>query len=472
MTDNSISVWHDWSSALPIFDFSNEAALTSTNSDIIGKLITGRIPKTEFRRNFQRCAFRSSQTLGQEWAGVDYKDTVFVDASFSECILGDNSTVSCTFTNCHFERCEFVGSAIHDSTYINCTFVEVDFRHSMFRNSQIVGSNFIKCITSNKLFDGCQLEDNTFEATQLDFRAILDNFGLDKLQITLDLIREDRSYPQDRNFDFKDKFNSESWLSSLSSFDTLKVQYYLDGGTIYGSDIIDRTFNVQEWTSIVRAPVNLMRLLQDFSGFILRLYSDNKLPVIFVVKMAQLAHSLWNSFSTNQAYSQLGNSAAGTYIACLRWIEELDVVIANSLEKDKSVMRLRSFDDASDDTILALANELNSFTPARDISIGPRNSPVDIIINNLNPVTLSFYLSLFLFTKTRLELSHKLKQQKSRQAVKVNSLFDFSVGAAKGELHNALSIQTALPGSLFVRIDVNYSSSLIDKLRKTIKEIL
>lgn len=472
MDDKRISAWRDWSLVLPRFDFSSIDLETLNSADIIGRLITGRIPKVAFKRNFQRCAFRNSSASQLDWSRVDYKDTVFVDAQFTDSALGDCSTVSCTFTNCRFERCSFESSAIHDASYMDCSFIESDFRHSMFRNSHISSCQFVRCVTSNKLFDGCQLGQNFFDATFLDFRAILDNFGLDKTQIDTALIREDRSHPHDRPFDFISRSRNENWVHDLSSFDKVKLQYYLDGGEMHGSDAIDSAFNAQEWLGAVRAPLNLMRLLQDFSDFLLRLYADDKLPVIFVVKMAQLAYSLWTGFSANSSYSQIGNAAAGVYMACMRWLEELDLAIQNALHPEQNEIRLRSFDDISDEAVSAFADELRTLLPGAQVKIMPRNSPVDIVVSHVTPETAAFLVTLFFCTKTRLVLSRKKNNGTTPQETESAQLINISIGGAKGVLHNALSIQSALPGSLFIRLDMNYSSALIEKLRRTIKEIM
>lgn len=472
MEDNQITAWRDWSRVLPRFDFSSVDLETLNSADIIGKLITGRIPKVAFKRNFQRCAFRNSSASELDWSRVDYKDTVFVDAQFADSALGDCSTVSCTFTNCRFERCSFESSAIHDTSYMDCSFIESDFRQSMFRNSQISSCQFVRCLTSNKLFDGCQLGQNFFDATSLDFRAILDNFGLDKTQINTPLIREDRSHPHDRPFDFISRLRDSNWVHDLSSFDKVKLQYYLDGGEMHGSDAIDSAFNAQEWLGVVRAPLNLIRLLQDFSDFLLRLYADDRLPVVFVVKMAQLAHSLWTGFSANHSYSQVGNSAAGVYMACMRWLEELDLAILDAVRPEQKEIRLRSFDDVSDEAVDVFASELRTLVPGAQVQVMPRNSPVDIVVSHVTPETVTFLVTLFFCTKTRLVLSRKKNDSATSQETESAQLMKVSIGGAKGVLHNALSIQSALPGSLFIHLDVNYSSVLIEKLRRTIKEIV
>jgi hypothetical protein len=472
MEKNEISSWRDWNRALPKFDFASADPEKLNAADIIGQLITGNIPKVPYRRNFQRCAFRESTGSGLEWPGVDYKDTVFVDAVFLDSMLGDCSTVSCTFTNCRFERCSFEGAAIHDTTYLNCTFVEADFRHSMFRNSRISSSQFLRCTTSNKLFDGCQLGQNTFDGTLLDFRAIVDNFGLDKGQLDPSLVREDRTHPHDQLFDFVLQSQNPDWVTSLSSFDRLKIQYYLDGGEMHGSEAMDSVFDAAEWLGAVRAPVNLMRLLQDFSDFLLHLYADNKLPVVFVVKMAQLAHALWTGFSANSPYSQLGNAAAGTYFACLRWLEDLDAAIADALLESTEQLRLRSFDEASDDEIHSVAAALRALIPGGEIRVTPRNSPMDIVLSHITPENVSFFVTLFFCTKTRLELSQRRNEDARENGLVPATLLKVDLGGAKGKLRNALTIQSALPGSLFIRLDVNYSSALIDKIRRSIKDLL
>lgn len=469
---NQISTWRDWNRALPCFDFSSADLATLNSADIIGKLITGLIPKVNFKRNFQRCAFRNSVATGLEWPGVDYKDTVFIEAQFTDCVLGDGSTVSCTFTNCRFERCSFNGSAIHGTSYIDCSFIESDFSHSMFRESQISSCQFIRCVTSNKLFDGCQLGLNRFDSTSLDFRVILDNFGLDKTQIEEALIREDRSYPQDRPFDFVARSQDGNWFRDLSSFDKLKIQFYLDGGGVYGSDDIDSLFEPQEWINAVRAPLNLMHLLQDFSDFLLRLYADDKLSVIFVVKMAQLSNSLWKVFSENQVYSQVANAAAGIYLACMRWLEELDSAIEFVLNPTQTELRLRSFDDTSDEDIGILAETLGLLLTGSQVQITPRNSPVDIVVSHITPETVTFLVTLFFCTKTRLRLSRTKRSESTSKRTDDRQLINVSLGGAKGVLHNAVSVQSALPGSLFIRFDVDYSSALIEKLRRTIKEVI
>src|ERR1051326_2431023 len=112
-----LSSWQDWSRGLEPLDLQSQDPDEFDKRDIIGKIITGTAAGLRFRRNFQRCAFREATLSDLNWERVDYKDTVFIKTVISDSMLGEGSTVSCTYTDCTFIRCNFGDAAFHDCIY-------------------------------------------------------------------------------------------------------------------------------------------------------------------------------------------------------------------------------------------------------------------------------------------------------------------------------------------------------------------
>jgi hypothetical protein len=342
----------------------------------------------------------------------------------------------------------------------------------MIRNSHLIGCKFTSCLTSNKLFDGCRLYENEFASTWLDFRSVLDNFGLDSKQLPLSGVREDRSYPSSAPFPF------EEWLANsqdnaLSPFEAIKLQFYLAGGELIGSDLVDKAFEPEAWILLVRAPVNLMRLLQDFSEFIFHLYQANRLRSLFLLKLAVLAEAIWRDFRDQPAYLQVGQAGAGTYLQCLQWLSDLEQAIITHLGTSSSTeITFRTFDDTDDQTIAELSTNIAAALPGASIDVRPRNSPVDIVFSNLPVGGAIFLATLFFCTKTRLELLRLRDGIVDEAQESKSSIVSISLGGAKDEaLRNALSIRALLPGTTVLRLDVKYSSALVEKIKKAIDSL-
>jgi hypothetical protein len=467
-----LSSWQDWSRGLEPLDLKNQHPDELDKRDIIGKIISGTATGLHFRRNFQRCAFREATLSDLHWERVDYKDTVFIKTEISDSMLGEGSTVSCTYTDCTFIRCNFSDAAFHDCIYERCEFIECEFQDSMVRNSELIECRFVRSITSNKLFDGCRLLGNEFVETALDFRAILDNFGLDSRQLPLDSVREDRTHPHPSAFPFDERLVDQAWVSVLSPFDAMKLQFYLNAGELSGGELIDRVFHTDAWTTLVRAPVNLMRLLQDFAEFIFYLYRNDRLDVIFILKLAILSESIWQGFQQQPVYAQVSQAGSGIYFRSLQSLIDLEAVVENWLNTNgTSTVTYQTADDADDKSVADLAGAIKNSFPDIAFEIRPRNSPVDFVFSNL-PVEIAIALiTLFFSTKTRIELT-RLKTNLGKAAVQ-STLFALAVGGAKSEdLHNALSLKASLPGSIIFRLNVDYSSALVDKLKRVVKLVI
>jgi hypothetical protein len=469
MSDHTPAPWRDWNNGLERFDLS---ASNQALGDVVGKLIGGEYRQLTFHRNFLRCAFRNATLESVNFSRADWKDDSLIDCEFVDADLSDSSTVSSTYSDCRFIRCTFKDAAFHECLYQGCVFVECDFSHSMIRNSLLDSCRFERCITSNKLFEGCRLFSNRFEETSIDFAAILDNFGLDAVQLAPSQVRENRSYPSGTPFPFDESLIDPAWQTQFSPFEQLKLQYYILGGELLGSDAADKAFEPETWLAQVRAPVNLVRLLQDFGDFVIRLYDGDRIPAVFMLKLASLSHSVWQGFTERREHTLLSQAGAGMYLQCVRELSDLDGVISNVLAQGlPDTVTLQSFDDASDDEISALAYQLQAALPDAEIRVKPRNSPVDLVLGHLSYGAAVFLLTLFFGTKTKIEL---VKLRASGGSAEGNeALLAIAIGGAKkAGLTSALSIQTAMPGAITLRIDVSYSSALVEKLRKVVKQAL
>jgi hypothetical protein len=470
MTSQIPDIWRDWNRGLKSFNLS-DPTMVQGSDDVIGKIISGEHRQIAFHRNFLRCAFRDVLFEGTDFSRADWKDDSFINSEFVDADLSDSSTVSCTYSGCRFVRCSFKNAAFHECLYLDCSFVECNFSSSMIRNSLVNACRYERCTTSNKLFEGCRLFSNRFEDTTLDFAAIQDNFGLDAVQLPPDHVRESRSYPEVKKFPFDANLRAPTWLRQFPPFEQLKLQYYISGGELTGGNVADEVFEPATWLSQVRAPVNLVRLLQDFGDFTIRLFDDNRIPAVFMLKLASLSHSIWQGFNNKQEHTLLSQAGAGMYLQCVRELSDLDGAISNQLAKGvPEIVTLRSFDDASDEDIAVVHHELCTVLPSVDIRITPRNSPVDLIIGHMSYGAAIFLFTLFFSTKTKIELL-KLRMEAGASPVGSDPLLSVAVGGAKDVgLTSAFSLQSAMPGSLLLRIDISYSSALVERLRKAIRQ--
>jgi hypothetical protein len=470
MSNKELSTWRDWGGRLSPMDFSTWPEDEASSRDVVDRLVTGKVKNKRFRANFLRCAFREAIVTDVDFDGVDFKDTSLVHSEFHDSALTDGSTVSCTFSECTFVRCKFTGAAVHDSLYRQCTFVDCDFQHSMLRNSSVQECHFERCKTSNKLFEGCRVYENDFVETWLDFAAIMDNFGLDNAQLAIDWLRANRSSPENQRFPAEEKITDASWVDHLTPFDRIKLQYYLSGGLLEGGAEADATFRLESWMSLVRAPVNLARLLQDFSDFIFRRYQADLLDSIFVLKLAGLAHIIWTGLGDDPEHAQLGQTGAAIYLQCLRALADLEVLLRESLsDGDFNRVIYRSFDDASDVAIAGLAQTLGVLLPEGDIRILPRNSPLDIVFSGLSHQNVAFLLTLFFATKTRLQISKLIRIEGDARADEV-ILFSVSVGGAREKSAvEAFGVEQSIPGFAKIKFDVRYSTSLAKSIKTLVR---
>ncbi|MCM5554142.1 pentapeptide repeat-containing protein [Pleomorphomonas sp. NRK KF1] len=466
MTEDKNSVWQEWSSILPSIDLNIWSSKDHIVGDIVGRLITDDVHSAAFKNNFQRCAFRNCSINSCRWREVDFKDCAFTSTVFFDCDLSGGSTVSCTFSKCRFVDCDFTGAAFHECIYNDCLFERCKFQTSMIRNSRLSRCSFSSCETSNKLFDGCLLFDNIFNETRLDFRSIIDNFGLTIQQISSILIRNDRSYPGSTQHEFHDSVYE---YKELNPFEIFRLSFYLGGSEFSDGAILDSVFDPKSWTFMVRAPVNFSRLLQDFADFILFLYDGSSCPSLLVLKLSILSDEIWSTFAEKYEDAHLAQTAAGIHLQCLQRLDLLEQVSQLIASNGGNRIVYRSFDDADDEQIAAVANDLSKKLKDASVSIRPRNSPVDIVFTIGNSVTLLLGIYIFLNTRTRFQLQ---KIGKQPLAEEIGTIVNFEIGGAqKEEMKSLLVISGSVPKVAHFRFDINFSGAMLKRLKDVIQDV-
>lgn len=475
--ERTLAIWQSTTDQLRRVDLSS--GYTFDNSkDLVDANIVGEGEGLSFERNFVRCAFSDVRLAGVKFHRVDYKDSSFIDCRFDDSDLGGGSVVSCTFANSTFDRCSFMDAALHDCRFIECTFIECSFCDSMIRNSTAANCCFDACQTSNKLFDGCRLYSNIFRGTFLDVSAIADNFGLDQAQIAKHFIRADRSRSE-TPFDFDAIQNGWNAVEYVSVFERIKLDYYLSGTGLRGGETLDLTFDSRSWFQAVRAPVNFERLLQDFADFLFRNYDQDRVSIGFILRLAQLAKEVGDQSTNLPGYAQITQAAAGIHLQCLQRLVYLEQAVASFRVRypgDKLIFR--STDDISDEMAQEIADYFLEIAPSVKMRITPRNSPLDIIVEGLSVSHAIFLITLFFCTKLRLTLANLSSPREEGVAGEgtgsnEKDIFSLQVGGASGDaLVQAFALSTGLTRGIVFKCEVKYSTEIIEKIRRFIKEVM
>jgi len=472
---------HLWGNAIATIQLEEYAKEENYPREIHNTLFLGYVSNWKYPSSTYKSRFHGVGFKNVNFDNKDFKDCLFDQCKFMNCQITFASIVSSTFRNCHFEDTPFKDEAIHDCDYHNCTFKKASFVGSMIRNSNIHDCNFISCETSNKVFDACFLKDNSFEDTELDFRAIQDNFGLSTSQITKRLIRENRSYPDNLPFDFSNMESLKNELN-LGVIDLWKLKYYQEDSLMFYGDEMDNAFKVEFWMRGVQTSNNFVRFLVGFAEFVISEYLRGTCLHLLVVKLHGLTFQMFKELNKNQSMNNLLQAVSGVHVRTGQIISKTDSLF--QIEAISSHrLHFRTDDGAQKNEIDEIVETVRKLSGNLDFEIVKRNSPVDIIFNAENINVVLSLVSFFVLSKTSVEIERikskklskntkKMKPKKEKAKRDKNS-FVLRFGMAKEKSSvEVLSISSSEVGNYSVFLSLKISTSLAKKIRKILFELI
>ena len=164
-------------------------------------------------KNFNYKDFRNSNSIHSSFKRCKFFGTLFKKSKLKYCSFSGAVFTGITFTNCNFKGSRFLGTVFDNCIFKNCIFEKCKFRNAKFINTYIknsslkrvfgLRSNFVKDdINKLNIIDNVLMNNlkkkyaNTnvkFLINKLDISRLLAVFELDRLEKTLDILKENKN---------------------------------------------------------------------------------------------------------------------------------------------------------------------------------------------------------------------------------------------------------------------------------------
>lgn len=488
-------------------ELSGPDALAVFVNDVVGVRISGELPSgPDYAKvNFSQCSLIGITARNLDFSECDFKDCLIRTANFIECSFNGGMFATSLFSELNFSRCTFYNLGVHNSDFHNTIFEECDLTNILVKSSQFRACQFERCETSNKVAEMSVLDDTTFTETEIQINTITENFGLRAGNLQGSPIRSGRVREEYRLIS-SDDLRSRLREPDLSALEKLRLDYFLTGHLLDGSEFLDASLDLGAWVRLYKNPSTFVELLDRFSEFLVHQYDADRLTLHPLLLLHYVTGRLSNESYFQSELLRVAQSIGGTHLILSRIIGEYLEVLEHLLHAHAGRLHLLA-ESLSEPG--ALGDQLQpwlSGTGASLIRVVPRNSPLELEIVGNSIGSLLPILAVFLASRTRLEILRYRPIDSSRaarlppdaprtdsvcagasngnniavekrelpsSASEHDSLFLLDLGF-KGSANNkyGLRFKSILPGSLVVDFRLDVSTTLIGKIRKLLVDLI
>ena len=462
-------------------------------NDLVNYRLTGTIPQEpDFRIvNFVGCVLHDVGADGVDFSECDFKDSLLNRATFSGCKFDGGTFATTFFSETEFRECTFYNLAAHSCDFHRVQFNNCDLTNLLVKSSRFSQCSFENCITSNKICEMSTLFDVTFSRTAIQIDTILNNFGLTSdclhdSQIRSGRVREAHSSLSIEHLTALVESDQRSALERLS------LEYFLTHTLLNGSPRLDQSLDITRWSRIYRNPGSFIELLDKFAEFLVYLYDENRLALHPIILLHHVTGTLADAISPGENLHRVVISLGGTHLILSRivegFLEGLD--LASQCFKNSVVFLVDGPEDPA-----FFQDMLEPWLQNEGVVISrlqPRNSPLSLELTAGDAAALLPIIAVFLATRTKLEITRlktTLEQRSKRSGKKPGSkpsrskgrlspqsshrLLELRSGFVKEpSLGYELQLRSLMPGSLLIDLRLNFSTSVLQRLRKTLLDLL
>lgn len=458
---NNKSLYHKEVSS--VVDLSNPIHREKIGRDLINSKIIGEVSDWDFPSSNHQCKFNGVRLNNINFNSKDFRDCIFKNVIFNACIFREASIIGCTFIDCEFNGTTIDRYSIHDCIFVDVSFKKSTIKGSMIRYSRAQSCIFSQCLLDNKIFDECLLFDVKFISSIIDFRVLIDNFGLSCEVLPMELIRVDRSY-QIGNEEMM-AFDENSLIKlgeNLSALESFRLQCYFSGDILFPGPAADNILSVTSWTASINTPSGFIRLIENLSEFVIHEFEQNRCYLYFLLRLHYVMFCIYEN--TGGAYPVVGQVAVGAHHRLGSIISKYELKLIHLTTLHENNLRFLTDGDADIPELQKELDILQSHVGSFEFSLGPKNSPVLLeILSNYTVI-----LSIFLFTKLNFEITKLFDSEKgNNQALSnKNTLLSISTGEGK------FSLTTSAIGDVMIKASIGLDSDFVNKIRKTLYKLL
>ncbi len=463
-------------------------------NDLVRYRITGKLPPgIDFRTvNFVGCVLHDVTAEGVDFSECDFKDTLLKGVTFSDCNFKDGTFATTFFSETEFRRCSFYNLAAHSSDFNRVHFIDCDLTNLLVKSSRFSGCPFTNCVTSNKICELSTLFDVTFTKTTIQVDTITSNFGLTSESLKDSQIRSGRAR-ETHDLIKVEELDSFLATQNLSPLERLSLEFFLNHTLLNGSIALDESLDITQWTRIYKNPGSFVELLDKFAEFLVHLYDENRLAAHTILLLHHVTSTLTESIPQGERLHRVVMSLGGIHLILSRILEDYLYIL--DLAARQTAVSLVFLAEGPTDPDYFRASLEPWLEDGVTIARLERNSPFIIEFTASDLVKLLPLLAAFLATRTKIEITRLKKELEKSDKTKARKQL-VKRGGAKRNLpeklektqHSVFSVSSGLvtspnpayefrvrslmPGSLLVDLRLNFSTTLVQRIRSILLLLL
>ena len=422
-----------------------------------------------------------------DFTHCDFKDDTFRSTSFISSAFGSSTFAYNVVVNCIFRACSFPDTDIQHCHFDETSFDGCDLRHLLIKNCTFTRCTFRNCQTNNQLFEGCRMTECSFEHTELQIQTITQNFGLVSSQYT-GVLRTDRTDVPHGTIGVG-KLRDCLHDTSLPPLHRLNIEYFLGGSLLDGSTLLDETLGLEAWLPMFRHATSFAVTLDQWVDFLLYLYNHDQLTTHTLIAVHGMTSSLLDHIRSENAYHPAFATLSGTYLAAARAVDEYLDSLSTLTQDHIPTLRMLVEGGSTEQYYYDALEPVFLRAPAQIVSLVPRNSPWELLLNFASHDALLCFLAIFLATRTRIELLRAVppaplthtennhpaapRPRRRRDSMPNEPVLSVEFGGIRPS-HSSpnLRLKAYLPGNLVAEFRLDIASGQLSRIRKTLKSIL
>ena len=457
-------------------NFSEISELVVNTHEIKNSFLTGKHGANHTLKpaNIVLSKIAEFKSKNGDFGYVDFKDSFITESVFENSSFDYGAIINSQFENVSFINCTFKNVSITEVEFDNVQFLNCNLSHMVIESCNFNSCTFRNNITSNKLFELCGFFDTRFVSTEIQIQTLLSNFGLNKHCFEDLKIRN-----QSTKFDFE--YLSSSQIKStktITILEAFKLEYFYSPESLQsGSDLFEKTFEIDSWINTARIPKTFTNLLSLYQEFLLYHYELEKLNILPLIKLHSLTDQLINKSFLN---STIVKDVYGVHLTLAKIVEVYLHALSFEVSRAQNPLVLivnGPLDKEYYKNNLPLIFNREGIEITKIVK---HNSPNELFfswesIQNILPI-----IAIIMASKLKFEIESFNKDM----SVKSSSIplsvsertskkpFELSLGFdSDSKLLYGLKLKSILPGDMLMELGIHISLKKVDSVRKTILKI-
>ena len=432
-----------------------------------GKITNYVVPD---RCNFVESRLDHFETDAIDFSRCDFKDNTISDCRFSKTKFVGTGFVLNTVLKSRFVACNFYDTVIQNCEFYDAEFIDCDFSSLVIKDCVFDRCSFKRCKTSNKLFEMCRLNGCRFEGTQLQLQSVTENFGLRVDEVSLALRSDRVDHP---NEELNLEAIEENLARETRPLARLTLHYYLTGNLLDGSEHLDAALDVGYWIKTQSTIGSFSIVLTRLCEFLLCLHDQNELTYLPLVQLHAVTGTLASAVPPDTRMRQAAFAVYGVHLNIARQIDDFGVAVHQFGESRRRTGTFLVEGKHPDNFYKRELQELFERGRPRIISLIPHNSPWEMALSFPSAVTVGAFFSLFLATRTRIELRKLIdtsvlnSKTRGRSKNKRAQVAQFTLGAAKkSDAKSLIHLSANISPTLAADFQLSVSTKCLGRIRR------